>query len=118
MLKSYFLIAIRSILNNKGAALINIGGLAIGFASFILIMVFVFQELSYDRFHKNADNIFRVTTIDEALGVSSNNVGITQPVMIPSAMDNFPEITNGVRILTSGRMRLEMGDDYVYSENG
>jgi len=60
MFKSYFKIACRSILKNKVMFSINTIGLAIGVASCLFIMLFVINELSYDRFHEKADEIVRV----------------------------------------------------------
>jgi putative ABC transport system permease protein len=60
MLKNYFKIAFRNILKHKGYSLINIFGLAIGMTCCLLIMLYVNQELNYDRFHENNDRIYRV----------------------------------------------------------
>ena len=61
MLKNYFKIALRNLLNNKTYSLINISGLAIGIACFMLIYLFVKDELSYDRFNSKANRIYRLT---------------------------------------------------------
>jgi predicted permease len=60
MLKNYFKIAVRNISRNKIYSFINIAGLAVGMACFILIMLWVQDELSYERYNKNADRICRV----------------------------------------------------------
>ena len=60
MFKNYVKIAWRNLLKNKGYSVINIGGLAIGLACFLLIIMFIRNELSYDRYHENADRILRV----------------------------------------------------------
>ena len=60
MVKNYFKIALRNFLKNKAFSLINIMGLAIGMASCLLIMQYVSFELSYDRFHQNADDLYRL----------------------------------------------------------
>jgi putative ABC transport system permease protein len=60
MIRNYFKIAVRNLIKHKKYSLINILGLAIGLACFVLIMLWVQNELSYDRFHKNADNIYVV----------------------------------------------------------
>ena len=61
MLKNYVKIAFRNIVRHKGHSFINITGLAIGMAACLLIMLWVREELSYDRFHENADRIVRLT---------------------------------------------------------
>jgi hypothetical protein len=68
MLANYFKIAIRNIRRQKVYTIINIAGLAIGMASSILILLFVYDELACDRFHPNADNIYRVYAIIEESG--------------------------------------------------
>ena len=60
MFKNYVKIAWRNLLKNKGYSVINIGGLAIGMACFLLITMFIQHELSYDRYHENGDRILRV----------------------------------------------------------
>lgn len=60
MLKSYLTIAMRNLLGHKAYAVINILGLAIGMACCVLIILFVQDELSYDRFNVNKDRIYRI----------------------------------------------------------
>ncbi|HEY3430372.1 MAG TPA: ABC transporter permease, partial [Cyclobacteriaceae bacterium] len=60
MLKNYFKIAIRSLVKNSTYSFINIGGLAVGLASSILILLWVADEYSYDRFHENYNSIYRL----------------------------------------------------------
>jgi putative ABC transport system permease protein len=116
MLRNYLLVALRGLRRNRSASIINILGLSIGLACFILITVYVANERSYDRFHTHAKDIYRFTTIDEALGVSSNNVAITNPRMPVAAMEELPEIVNATRMLPAGRTRIEHGEDVQYSE--
>jgi hypothetical protein len=61
MIRNYFKIAFRNIIRHKAFAAINIAGLAIGMTCSIFILLWVQNELSYDRFHKNADEIYRIT---------------------------------------------------------
>ncbi len=60
MFKNYLKIAWRNLIKNKGYSAINIGGLAIGLACFLLIAVFIKNELSYDSYHEKGDNIYRI----------------------------------------------------------
>lgn len=60
MVRNYFRIAIRNLLKSKGYAFINIAGLAAGIACCLLVTVYVFYEISYDRFHEKADRIYRI----------------------------------------------------------
>lgn len=61
MFRNYLKVSLRNLLRNKGYSIINIVGLAVGMACCALIMLWVLDELSYDRYHENADNIYRVT---------------------------------------------------------
>ena len=60
MFTTYFKLAYRNLIKNKAFSIINISGLAIGLASSILILLWVQNELSYDKFHKNAGQIYRI----------------------------------------------------------
>ncbi|MEZ4885289.1 MAG: ABC transporter permease [Chitinophagales bacterium] len=97
MFRNYFKVAMRNLLRNKTYSLINILGLAIGIACCVLILLFVTDELSYDRFHKNADNIYRTAIDAEMMGqqlqapVSPNPLG-------KAILDEFPEVINTTRI--------------------
>jgi len=61
MIKNYLKIALRNLRKHKGYTFINITGLAVGLACCLLIVLFVRDELSYDRYHDNADRIYRIT---------------------------------------------------------
>lgn len=98
MLKSYLTIAFRNILKNKGTSLINLLGLTIGLASCLLIFIYVRAELSFDQFHSKADDLYRIVTIDEALGVTSNHVAITMPALAAQMKEEFPEVANSCRM--------------------
>ncbi len=60
MFRNYFIISLRTMIRDKGSSLINLGGLAAGMACFLLILTYVRFETSFDRFHHNADRIYRV----------------------------------------------------------
>ena len=60
MIKNYFKIALRNLGKNKASSFINIGGLAVGMAVAMLIGLWIYDEFSYDKYHKNYDRIARV----------------------------------------------------------
>lgn len=68
MLRNYFTVALRNILKDKFYSLINVFGLMLGIASCIFITIYINDEVSYDRFHKKADRIYRVTEFIETEG--------------------------------------------------
>jgi len=93
MIKNYFKIAFRNILRHKAYAAINISGLAIGMASSILILLWVQNELSYDRFHKNADQLYRITASAGEFKAAVNPAGMPRGLK-----DQMPEIESFVRL--------------------
>ena len=113
MIKNYIKIAIRNLTRHKGYSLINIAGLAIGMACCILILLWVQDELSFDRFHKNSDNIYRVIQ-DINFVDHSTTWAITQGPLGPSLKEDFPEIVNFTRVTGRG-FRLTYGD-HSYDE--
>ena len=91
MFKNYIKIAWRNILKNKGYSIINIGGLAIGLACFLLIAIFISNELSYDNYHKNKDAIYRV--IHHSNADSPNDAWVWGNAPVGSTLkSDFPEI--------------------------
>lgn len=96
MFKNYFTTSLRSLMRSKGFSVINIVGLAVGLATFSLISFYVYQELSFDRYHQNADRIFRIVenlrTENEMLFQSTSS-----PPMGPRLQKDFPEVENYVR---------------------
>jgi putative ABC transport system permease protein len=118
MLRSYFLIAIRNLLKQKGYSIIKIAGLAFGLAASLVIYLFVQEDLSYDTFHKNYKNIVRVLTIDSAEGVSSKLVGVTQPALGPAVEEELPEVINSARISGGGRLDLSYEDNLLRCDAG
>ena len=69
MFRNYFVISLRNLIRDKGISLINLAGLAVGIACFLLILTYVRFEVSYDRFHEKADRIYRV--LAESVGMGS-----------------------------------------------
>jgi putative ABC transport system permease protein len=108
MFKNYLKIAIRIIRRHKGFSFINIAGLAIGMACCILILLWVQDELSYDRFHENGNDIYRVIQ-DINFADHSTTWAITQGPLGPSLKKDFPEIINAARITSRG-FRLTYDD--------
>ena len=99
MLFNYFKITLRTLLRNKVYAIINITGLSIGLAAAMLIMLYTKDEVSYDRFHANNPNIYRVTSQwikpDGSLDHKDGNTGDFQG---PKFKESIPEIQAFVRV--------------------
>lgn len=105
MLKTYFKIAYRNLIRHKAYSIINISGLAIGMAASILILLWVQNELSYDRFHKNADQIYRITCNASGFKAAVNPAGM--PAGLKAQM---PEIKNTVRLSHLSTNLFEVGN--------
>lgn len=86
MLRSYLKMSVRSLWAYKGNSFINVFGLVIGIASALVILTIIRYELSYDRFHANADRIFRVVTVRQSEGDALYNPGICYP--LPEALED------------------------------
>ena len=98
MIKNYLKIAIRNLGKNKGSSFINIAGLSIGLACAMLIILYVKDEVSYDRFHKNGDRIFRIVRkITNPDGSVAGMDGYTGYSHGPGFSTNIPEIKTFIR---------------------
>lgn len=102
MFRNYLKIAWRNLQKHKAFSAINIAGLAIGMASSILILLWVQNELSYDRFHRNAENIYRITA--EA---SEFKTAVNPPGMPVGLKEELPVIKNFVRVSKPVELLLE-----------
>ncbi len=104
MLKNYLKIAIRNLFRNKVYSFINIAGLSIGLAAAMLIMLYTKDEVSYDRFHANSANIYRVTTEwinpDGSVKQADGTTGYFQG---PKFKEGVPEIKSYVRLRSDFR---------------
>ena len=109
MLKNYFKIAVRSLFRNKLYSTLNIAGLAIGLAACIMLMLWISDELSYDRFHANLGSLYRVNCENTIEGVSKISWR-SQPPLSPALKADIPEVSNSTRFMTSSS-KLVIYDD-------
>lgn len=117
MLKNYFKIAWRNLVNNKTDSTINIIGLSIGMAACLLILEFVNYELSFDRFNKNAEDIYRVTNDRYQQGKLIQHGTITYSAVGPAMKADFPEVVDITRVEPLGSPILSRGTKKYQSEN-
>ncbi len=93
MFRNYMKIAFRNILKFKSYSLINIAGLALGMACFILIILYVQYEMSYDSYHNNSDRIFRLVREVEYMGGSGKYYRANTGAPVPELLaNNFPQM--------------------------
>ncbi len=111
MLKNYFRIAWRNLMRQKAFSAINIIGLAIGMMCSIFILLWVQHERSFDRFHENAGEIYRITETMPGL-----NAALSPAVMPPELQAKLPVIKNMVRITYPSKLILEAGTNKFMEE--
>lgn len=97
MFKNYFKIAFRNLWRNKGFSAINIFGLAIGMASAILILLWIQNEMSHDRFHEKADRIYVANNRDKFNG-ELQAWATTPKILGPTLKSDYPDVEDVVRI--------------------
>lgn len=114
MLKSYFKIAFRNLIRFKAYSLINIFGLAIGIAACIIILLFVTDEVSFDKHNEKAGRIYRVHTRGKLLG-NELNMAVSPAPLGETMVNDFPEVTASARIFYTPNMLIRYNDN-VFNE--
>lgn len=118
MLRNYFKIAIRNILKHKFYSAINISGLVIGITCCLLIFIYVKDEISYDRFHANADNMYRVGLHGKIAGQELFTTNSSVPVG-PTMREEIPGVESMTRlfpITRSGSGIVFKHEEKIFSE--
>ncbi|MBA4852996.1 ABC transporter permease [Emticicia sp. BO119] len=116
MLRNYFKIAFRTIAHNKAYSGINILGLSIGLAAAMLIMLYTKDEVSYDQYHTNSNQIFRIVRKDiKPDGQVENGSDHTGYLEGPSFNKGVPEVSSFLRFQPN-RKDLKQGDEIVSQE--
>jgi putative ABC transport system permease protein len=114
MLKNNFKIAFRNLLRNKAFSIINISGLAIGMASAILILLWVQNEISHDRFHEKNNRLYQVWSNDKING-NIRSLTYTPEIMAPSLKTDYPEIEDVTRVRWTRNLLVVNGDKKLLS---
>src|SRR6187431_554688 len=104
MIKNYFKIAFRNLLKYRFISFINLFGLTVGLTCCLLIFTYILNEVSYDRYHPEADRIYRITRSfrNAETGVVSLNLGTVAPPFGPLLTNDFKEIEKITRLLPAG----------------
>ncbi|SHK83015.1 putative ABC transport system permease protein [Reichenbachiella agariperforans] len=116
MLKNYYITAIRNLQKHQSYFILNISGLAIGIASFIFISLYIYNELSYDTFHSNAQNTYRVHVAGQAMG-QSMDMAVSASPMSKALVNDYPEVDKVTRVKESGAWYIGYGDK-KFNEDG
>src|SRR6056297_2065173 len=114
MIRNYFNTAIRRLLRNKSISVINILGLAFGMATAIVILLFVFHELSYDKYHTKKDRIYRVIQENKA-----HNMHMARaPYPLAEVLRNeYPQIEKSARMVKLHKTLVKKGDNRIQEQN-
>jgi len=113
MIRNYILTALRTILRQRGYSFINNFGLALGLACTLLILLWVQDEVSYDRFHENIDQLYRVVE-DQYYSGATYHVTVTPYPSGPVWAEKIPEIREAVRLQWTGGMLFRYEDKAFY----
>ena len=116
MLKNYFRVAIRHLKRQPGYTLLNILGLTIGIASALLIVLYLNQELSFDKHHQNADNIYRISS-DIKEPDNAFRWAVTQLPLGKTVTEEFAEVDQYTRFASAGNLRLELNNISYFAED-
>jgi len=119
MVYNYLKIAFRNLLKYKFISFINLFGLTVGIACCLLILTYIINELSYDKFHPEANRTYRVTRSfrNAETGEISLNLGTVAPPFAPLLINDFTEIEKITRLLPSGRSSLRYADKKFNEDN-
>ena len=117
MIKNYLKIAWRNLVRNKTFSIINLAGLAIGLACFLLIALYVLDELSYDKFNLNADRVYRVNS-DIRFGGGNLHAALSSDMTGQVMKKDYPQVEQYTRIYNSnGAKLIKKGNSYINEPN-
>ncbi len=118
MFRNYFKISIRNLYKQKLYSAINIGGLTVGLASFILIFLYVQHEFSYDRSFDKANRIYRIFQRQQGnVYMGSDYFGVTPEPLAAALMEAYPEVSSATSIDNQSAL-LSIDNDKHYMETG
>ncbi|UCE20933.1 MAG: ABC transporter permease [Candidatus Aminicenantes bacterium] len=109
MFKNYLKIAYRNLIKHKSFSLINIFGLSLGITCCILILAYIGYEFSYDRYHKNAESIYRIASKRTTMG-RTQEFAVSPGPAGPTMIKDFPEVINAVRFMPTVKRAFAYGD--------
>jgi putative ABC transport system permease protein len=118
MLNNYFKIAWRNLIKNRIFSFINVFGLTVGLTSFLLIALYTFDELTFDRFHRNADNIYRLVENQKSSEGKETKIAGAGYQVSERARTDLREIKDAVRLITFSRTNVATAENTnVFYEN-
>ena len=115
LLLNYFKIGLRKVKYQKGYTLINISGLAVGLACCAIMMLWVRNEKSFDRFHTHRDSIYRLIKETSTNGKKTLDARITYP-LVETIHGKIPEVKNYTRYQGVEGWKISYGDKFFYND--
>lgn len=109
MFKNFYFTSVRNFARNKRYFLTNLTGLTIGLTSFVLIAFYIVNELSYDRFHVNYQQIYRASTVADINGKTNRQAPTSAP-LAKVMLEEYPEVKNAVRVVKNDPVLVEQSD--------
>ncbi|PIQ21626.1 MAG: hypothetical protein COW65_07980 [Cytophagales bacterium CG18_big_fil_WC_8_21_14_2_50_42_9] len=117
MLTNYIKIAVRNLTRQKGYSFLNIAGLSLGLCTSLLILLWVTDELQYDRFHRHIDKLYIVLNNLNFTDGQVRTGPDTQGLLAPALKENFPEIADATRVSFAHERLLKVGEK-AFKEQG
>ena len=111
MFKNYLKITLRNILKHRGYSFINIAGLAIGIASCLMIILWIIDELSYDKFHKDVSSTYQILCTGFV-----ENFPTTPIPLAPTLEEEFPEIIHATRLERTSEILIGYKEKKFYEK--
>jgi putative ABC transport system permease protein len=116
MVKNLLLVALRNFKRDKWYSLLNILGLTIGTTFSLFLIFYIKDELSYDRYHKKADRIYRINAHIKEPDKDTMRWAVTPFPMAPALAKDYPEVEEAVRFVSNGKVMYKTGDLRLYEE--
>jgi putative ABC transport system permease protein len=116
MFWNYLKITVRNIKKHKTYSVINIAGLAIGITCSVLMFMWVQDELSYDRFHRNTKELHRILL--DPQGAAATHEAVSPPILARKMKAEIPEVINATRLTIHGRMLFSYKDKNLFEQSG
>ncbi|MCK4495018.1 MAG: ABC transporter permease, partial [Candidatus Aminicenantes bacterium] len=115
MLKNYFKIAVRNFQRHKGYSFINIAGFAIGMACCLLILLYVRHEKSYDSYHKDVENIYRIA-INIRTQTANRVFALISPTAAPALKEDYPQVEYSARAMPTSSRLVKQDEIFFYED--
>lgn len=115
MLKNYFKIAWRNFHRHKGYSFVNTAGFAMGMACCLLIFIYVRHELSYDKFYKDVERIYRIAQ-DIRTQTANRVFAPISPMVAPTLKSDYPQVENAARAMTTSSRLVRREETFFYED--